>query len=58
VVRHHSAELEIQRVQQEIPGVTVEVTAHGGDRLSELIGQDSYSYILASIYVSARTRPS
>ena len=53
VVRRHPTELEIEQVQQEIPGVTVEVTAHEDDRLSELIGQDSYSYILANIYVGA-----
>ncbi|MDQ4010995.1 MAG: ATP-grasp domain-containing protein [Actinomycetota bacterium] len=54
VVRRHPTELETERVQREIPGVTVEVTAHEGDRLSELIGQDSYSYILASINVGAQ----
>ncbi|MGH3976650.1 MAG: hypothetical protein ACRDS9_25520 [Pseudonocardiaceae bacterium] len=30
------------------------MTAHEGDRLSELLGQDSYSYILANIYVGAQ----
>lgn len=54
VVRRHPTELEIGRVQRDIPGVTVEVIAHEGDRLSELIGQDSYSYILANIYVGAQ----
>lgn len=54
VVRRHPTELEIERVQREIPGVTVEVIAHEGDRLSELIGQDSYSYIIAHIYVGAQ----
>jgi hypothetical protein len=54
VVRRHPTELEIQRVQQDIPGVTVEVIAREGDRLSELIGQDSYSYILANIYIGAQ----
>jgi biotin carboxylase len=54
VVRRHPTEREIKQVQREIPGVTVEVTAHEDDRLSELIGQDSYSYILANIYVGAQ----
>ncbi len=54
VVRRHPTEREIERVQREIPGVTVEVIAHEGDRLSELIGQDSYSYITAHIYVGAQ----
>ena len=40
-------------MQREIPGTTVEVIAHEGDRLSELTGQDSYSYIIANIYVGA-----
>ncbi len=54
VVRRHPTDLEVERVQREIPGVTVDVTAHEGDRLSELTGQDSYSYILANIYVGAQ----
>lgn len=54
VVRRHPTALEIERVQREVPGVTVTVTAHEGDRLSALISQDSYSYILANIYVGAQ----
>lgn len=54
VVRRHPTEREIEEVQREIPGVTVDVAAHEGDWLSELTGQDSYSYILANIYVGAR----
>ncbi|MDQ4092536.1 MAG: ATP-grasp domain-containing protein, partial [Actinomycetota bacterium] len=54
VVRRHPTELEIERVQRDIPGVTVDVTVHEGDRLAELVNQDSYSYILAHIYVGAQ----
>ncbi len=54
IVRRHPTELEIERVQREIPGVTVVVTAYEGDRLSKLTGQDSYSYIIANIYVGAQ----
>jgi ATP-grasp domain-containing protein len=54
VVRRQPTELEIEQVQREIPGVTVDVTAHEGDRLSDLPAQDSYSYILANIYVGAQ----
>jgi hypothetical protein len=54
VVRRHPTELEIEQVQREIPDVTVDVTVHEGDRLSELHGQDSYSFILANIYVGAQ----
>lgn len=53
VVRRHPTEQDIERVQREIPGTTVDVTVHEGDRLSELTGQDSYSYIIANIYVGA-----
>ena len=53
VVRRHPTEQEIEQMQEEIPGVTVDVTAHEGDRLSELTGQDSYSYIIANIYIGA-----
>ena len=54
VVRRQPTELEIEQVQREIPGVTVDVSVHEGDRLSELHMQDSYSYILANIYVGAQ----
>ena len=54
VVRRHPTEQEIERIQREIPGVTVDVAAHEGDRLSELPGQDSYSYKIANIYVGAQ----
>jgi hypothetical protein len=37
-----------------MPGVTVDVTVKEGDRLSELIGQDSYSYSIANIYLGAQ----
>lgn len=53
VVRRHPTEQDIERVQREVPGTTVDVTVHEGDRLSELTGQDSYSYIIANIYVGA-----
>ena len=54
VVRRHPTGQDVERVQREIPGVTVEVIAHEGDRLSELAGQDSYSYKIANIYVGAQ----
>ncbi|MGQ0777560.1 MAG: ATP-grasp domain-containing protein [Pseudonocardiales bacterium] len=54
VVRRHPTELEIEQIQREIPGVTVDVTARAGDRLSELTRQDSYSYSIANIYVGAQ----
>ncbi|MFG2892504.1 ATP-grasp domain-containing protein [Streptomyces sp. NPDC048248] len=42
--------LEIERIEREIPGVRVEVVPQEGQRLSELSGQDSYSYELAHIF--------
>jgi hypothetical protein len=54
VVHRRPSEQEIEQVQREMPGVTVEVTVNEGDRLSELIGQDSYSYSIANIYLGAQ----
>ncbi len=53
VVRRRPTKQEIERVHREIPGVTVDVIVEEGDRLSELIDQDSYSYKIANIYVGA-----
>lgn len=44
---------EIAQVEQQIPGVHVDVVAHPGERLSALGGQDSYSFELADIFVGA-----
>jgi hypothetical protein len=52
--------VEIEQLQQDIPGVTIDVVARQGDRLSTLIGQDSYSYSysysysIANIYIGAQ----
>ncbi|MGH3822606.1 MAG: hypothetical protein ACRDRA_07165 [Pseudonocardiaceae bacterium] len=54
VVRRRPSKQEIERVQREIPGVTVDLTVKEGDRLSELMGQDSYSYNIANIYLGAQ----
>ena len=53
VVRRRPTEQEIEQVQRDIPGVTVDVITDEGDRLSELVDQDSYSYKIANIYVGA-----
>ncbi len=53
LVRRHPSEEEIAAVERELDGVTVDVIAHTGDRLSELTDQDSYSYKIANIYVGA-----
>ncbi len=53
IVRHPPTPEEIDRVQHDIPGVSVELSVQAGDRLSELHRQDSYSYRLASVWVGA-----
>ncbi|MEU1000359.1 ATP-grasp domain-containing protein [Streptomyces tibetensis] len=50
VVRRVPSPEEIARIERETPGVRIEVVPEQGDRLSELPGQDSYSYELAHIY--------
>ena len=52
VRRCPSAE-EIEQVERQFPGTTVDLVAQQGDRLSELHDQDSYSYKLANIYMGA-----
>lgn len=52
VLRHPSPE-EIEAIQHIVPGTTIELYAHAGDRLSELHKQDSYSYELATVYIGA-----
>lgn len=44
---------EIAEIERSIPGVEVEIIPAEGDRLSDLPGQDSYSYELANIFVGA-----
>ncbi len=46
----------IKKVEEAIPGTLVEVEVAPGQRLSELIDQDSYTYELAAIFVGADTR--
>ncbi|GAB2714411.1 ATP-grasp domain-containing protein [Nocardia thraciensis] len=44
---------EIDRLEREIPGVTIDVVPAEGIRLSGLPAQDSYSYELADIFIGA-----
>lgn len=53
VVRVPSPE-EIDRIQRDIPGVSIAPVAEEGKRLSELPAQDSYSFELTDIVVGAR----
>lgn len=53
VVRRVPTAEEIERVRREIPGITVDVVPEAGTRLSDMPGQDSYSYELAHVFVGA-----
>lgn len=53
-VRSLPSAAEIARIEQRIPGVHIEITARSGGWLSELSGQDSYSFELADVFVGAR----
>ena len=54
LVRAIPNEKQIQQVADEMPGTIVKLHVHPGQRLSELKGQDSYSYELAVIYIGGR----
>ena len=57
VVRRVPTPEEIVQLKRDVPGVmAVEVVPEEGQRLSELPGQDSYSYELASIFIGADDR--
>lgn len=53
IVRRVPDERDLRKVQGAFPGTVVQVTVAPGQRLSELGGQDSYSYKLAMIYMGA-----
>ncbi|MER7076902.1 ATP-grasp domain-containing protein [Saccharopolyspora kobensis] len=53
VVRRVPGEEEIAEIERDLPGVTVQVIPGQGERLSDLPGQDSYSYELADIFIGA-----
>ena len=52
VTRVPSAE-EIEALQEAIPGTVVKVVAEEGQRLSDLYDQDSYSFVLAIMWIGA-----
>lgn len=54
VVRRLPNQEEIARAQREAPGALVRLTVDAGTRLSDLLGQDTFSYRLAEIYVGGR----
>ncbi|HLR58519.1 MAG TPA: ATP-grasp domain-containing protein [Beutenbergiaceae bacterium] len=53
IVQRHPSPAEIAEIEAAHPDVSIEITAHAGDRLSQLHGQDNYSYRLATVFVGA-----
>ena len=53
IVRRVPTKAEIERIEQEIPGVKIDIVPEDGMRLSDMPGQDSYSFELAHIFVGA-----
>lgn len=45
---------EIANLEADIPGTVVSLTVAEGDRLSDAMGEDSFSYVLAEIFLGAR----
>lgn len=56
VVRRHPSPDEVARIEAEISGVSIEINAKSGARLSQMHGQDHYSYRLATVFVGAGNR--
>ncbi|MFC3994355.1 acetyl-CoA carboxylase biotin carboxylase subunit family protein [Nocardiopsis sediminis] len=52
IVRSVPTREDIARMEREIPGTTVKIAVKDGDHLSDLHGQDSYSYELAQVFVA------
>lgn len=54
LVRRVPSAQDIERISVEVPGTqAIDVVPRVGDRLSDLPGQDSYSYELASVFIGA-----
>ena len=56
VVNRVPTAADIDTLQQQIPGLEVDVIVRQGMRLSDLIEQDSYSYDMAHLYLGAASR--
>jgi hypothetical protein len=54
VLRRGPTPEEVARIEREIPGVRVTPVPREGQRLSELLGQDSYSFELTDVIVGAQ----
>jgi len=47
---------EIEQVQEQIPGIKIDLIVREGMMLSDLIEQDSYSYDMAHVHIGARSQ--
>ncbi|HLS28806.1 MAG TPA: ATP-grasp domain-containing protein [Opitutales bacterium] len=47
-------ESEIKQVKKRFPDTHVTISVKAGDRLSDLSGQDSYSYSIANLFIGAK----
>jgi biotin carboxylase len=55
VVRREPGPHEFEALRRVLPDARVFITAHAGDRLSELMDQDSYTFELAVVFVGANS---
>jgi len=53
IVRRTPRREDIEEIEAVVPGILIDIAVHAGDRLSELRGQDSYSYELGRVYIGA-----
>lgn len=54
IVTRRPTAAEIAAVQERFPDTLIQIFVKEGDRLSELAGQDSYSYVIGHLYLGAR----
>ncbi|MFC7375642.1 acetyl-CoA carboxylase biotin carboxylase subunit family protein [Brachybacterium sp. GCM10030267] len=50
IVRAVPSGEQIAELERELPGTTIEVTAVVGERLSQRVSEDAYSYVMATIF--------
>lgn len=55
VVRRVPTQEEVKSLEQKYPGTTIQVEKKEGDRLSEGVAEDSYSFVLAEIFTAGQS---
>lgn len=55
VVRNVPGPDELEQLKREIPGTLVKIVPKVGQKLSDLMDQDSYSYVLALLWIGGST---